>query len=267
MPSKAEILKLVKENDVEFIRLWFTDLNGILKSFSIGKEELEGALEQGMGFDGSSITGFQDIEESDMIAMPDPDTFRLLPWRPREHQAVGRMFCDVLKPEGNRLSGYWDFCGLAGGLVELVIYRVVQGACGAPLVPLAQAIVLNSYPQEKHGFATKFGLSNLTVVVDYNDMQISGRAHDIMPVNIRENYLSDGWAVREIDGHDVEQIEKTLKSVPFEKGKPSFVIARTVKGRGVKYMENTVASHYRCVPDDKLAEVYEELGVADAFPV
>ncbi len=104
MPSKEEILKLVKDNDVEFIRLWFTDINGILKSFSIGKDELEGALTQGMGFDGSSITGFQDIEESDMIAMPDPNTFAILPWRPEE-KAVARMICDVLQPGGKPYEG------------------------------------------------------------------------------------------------------------------------------------------------------------------
>lgn len=104
MPSKEEILKLVKDNDVEFIRLWFTDLNGILKSFAIGKDELEGALEQGMGFDGSSITGFQAIEESDMIAMPDPNTFAILPWRP-EQKAVARMICDVLQPGGKPYEG------------------------------------------------------------------------------------------------------------------------------------------------------------------
>ncbi len=104
MPSKDEILKLVKDNDVEFIRLWFTDINGILKSFSIGKEELEGALTQGMGFDGSSITGFQDIEESDMIAMPDPNTFAILPWRPEE-KAVARMICDILQPGGKPYEG------------------------------------------------------------------------------------------------------------------------------------------------------------------
>ncbi|OGC04884.1 glutamine synthetase [candidate division WOR-1 bacterium RIFOXYA12_FULL_43_27] len=104
MPSKEEIMKLVADNDVEFIRLWFTDVNGILKSFSIGKEELEGALTDGMGFDGSSITGFQDIEESDMIAMPDPNTFQILPWRPQE-KAVARMICDILQPGGKPYEG------------------------------------------------------------------------------------------------------------------------------------------------------------------
>jgi len=104
MSPKEKILEQVIENDVEFIRLWFTDINGILKSFAITQDELENALNQGMGFDGSSITGFQDIEESDMIAMPDPDTFVIIPWRPQEI-AVGRMICDVLQPGGNPYEG------------------------------------------------------------------------------------------------------------------------------------------------------------------
>ena len=95
---KKDVLKLVKENDVKFIRLWFTDILGQVKSFSITDCELEKALDQGMGFDGSSITGYQAIEESDMIAMPDPNTFALLPWRPKE-KAVARMICDVLQPD------------------------------------------------------------------------------------------------------------------------------------------------------------------------
>jgi glutamine synthetase len=103
--SKEYVLKTAKENDVKFIRLWFTDILGILKSFAITVEELEGALEEGMGFDGSSIEGFARIDESDMVAMPDPDTFQILPWRPREHNAVARMFADVLKPGGEPFEG------------------------------------------------------------------------------------------------------------------------------------------------------------------
>lgn len=104
MVTKEDIIKQVKDNDVEFIRLWFTDINGILKSFAITKDELENALNQGMGFDGSSITGFQDIEESDMIAKPDLNTFAILPWRPEE-KAVARMICDIYQPEGNPYEG------------------------------------------------------------------------------------------------------------------------------------------------------------------
>jgi len=104
MLGKDEVIKQVQDKDVEFIRLWFTDINGILKSFAITNEELENALERGMGFDGSSITGFQDIEESDMIAMPDPETFAILPWRPQE-KSVARMICDILKPNGQPYEG------------------------------------------------------------------------------------------------------------------------------------------------------------------
>jgi glutamine synthetase len=99
------ILKTAKEHDVKFLRLWFTDILGILKNFAITVEELEGALEEGMGFDGSSIQGFARIDESDMVALPDPETFRLLPWRPREHRAVARMFCDILRPGGEPFEG------------------------------------------------------------------------------------------------------------------------------------------------------------------
>src|SRR5215211_6968433 len=100
----SEVLKRVKDEDVEFVRFWFTDIFGQLKSFAIGKDELEDAFADGMGFDGSSITGFNRIEESDMIAMPDPSTFKLLPWRGADHK-VGRMFCDVLKPGGEPYEG------------------------------------------------------------------------------------------------------------------------------------------------------------------
>ena len=103
--SKEYVLRMAKEHDVKFIRLWFTDILGFLKSFSITVEELEGALEEGMGFDGSSIEGFARIDESDMVALPDPDTFCLVPWRPREHNAVARMFCDILKPGGEIFEG------------------------------------------------------------------------------------------------------------------------------------------------------------------
>src|SRR5260370_22124914 len=104
-PTTAEDVKaLVEERDIRFLRLWFTDILGQLKSFSINAAELDDAFEAGMGFDGSSITGFNAIEESDMIAMPDPSTFAVLPWRPEE-QGVGRMFCDVLTPERTPYEG------------------------------------------------------------------------------------------------------------------------------------------------------------------
>ena len=103
--TAADVAQLVKDADVRFVRLWFTDVLGQLKSFSINASELEDAFEGGMGFDGSSITGFNPIEESDMIAMPDPSTFALIPWRPVGENAVARMFCDIQVPGGEPYEG------------------------------------------------------------------------------------------------------------------------------------------------------------------
>ncbi len=98
------VLQTCKDQDIKFIRLWFTDILGSLKSFAITVEELEQAMQEGVGFDGSSIEGFARIDESDMVAMPDATTFQLLPWRPRE-RGVARMFCDVLMPDGSPFEG------------------------------------------------------------------------------------------------------------------------------------------------------------------
>jgi glutamine synthetase len=98
------VLQTCKDQDIKFIRLWFTDILGFLKSFAITVEELEQALEEGMGFDGSSIEGFARIDESDMLALPDPTTFSALPWRPRE-RGVARMFCDIFHPDGTPFEG------------------------------------------------------------------------------------------------------------------------------------------------------------------
>ncbi|HDM36058.1 MAG TPA: type I glutamate--ammonia ligase [Candidatus Syntrophoarchaeum butanivorans] len=99
-----EVFKEIEEKNIRFIQLWFTDILGQLKSFAIHVDELEGAFAEGMGFDGSSIEGFARIDESDMLAKPDPATFQALPWRPRE-KGVARMFCDILQPDGSHYEG------------------------------------------------------------------------------------------------------------------------------------------------------------------
>jgi glutamine synthetase len=106
MPSfdKDYVIKTVEERGVRFIRFWFTDVLGQLKSFAIADTELEGAFDEGMGFDGSSIDGFTRIEESDMVAFPDASTFQMLPWRPDE-QSVARVFCDITLPDGQPFDG------------------------------------------------------------------------------------------------------------------------------------------------------------------
>src|SRR5438067_9367933 len=104
-PKTADDVKaIVAERDIRFVRFWFTDILGQLKSFSINAAELDDAFEGGMGFDGSSITGFNAIEESDMIAMPDASTFAVLPWRP-EDRGVGRIFCDIVTPSREPYEG------------------------------------------------------------------------------------------------------------------------------------------------------------------
>jgi glutamine synthetase len=100
--ERTRVLREVDERGVKYIHLWFTDIEGHLKSFSITPAELEGALDDGMGFDGSSITGFNAIEESDMVAIPDPRTFQLMP---NGGTAVGRMICDVVTPDGRPYDG------------------------------------------------------------------------------------------------------------------------------------------------------------------
>jgi len=97
---KQDVIKAIKDQKIEFIHLWFTDVLGFLKSFTIDVEELELAMTEGMGFDGSSIQGFARIQESDMIAMPDATTLQILPWR-QKGALVATMFCDILRPDGS----------------------------------------------------------------------------------------------------------------------------------------------------------------------
>lgn len=102
--QKEYVLSTVKERGIRFVRLWFTDVQGFLKSFAITPAELELALDEGMSFDGSSIDGFSRTHESDMLAKPDPTTFQILPWRNGD-AGVARMFCDIVTPDGEPFQG------------------------------------------------------------------------------------------------------------------------------------------------------------------
>jgi glutamine synthetase len=102
--TQQHVIQACRDHDVKFIRLWFTDILGMLKSVAITIEELEHALSDGVSFDGSAIEGFARHDETDMVAVPDTSTFQILPWRPRE-QAVARMFCDVQVPGGEAFPG------------------------------------------------------------------------------------------------------------------------------------------------------------------
>ena len=111
-------------------------------------------------------------------------------------------------------------------------------------------------------FAAQQSFDNLTAIVDYNRIQALGESPNVINLEPFAKTVEDfGWAVKEIDGHNLEEIISALSGLPFEKGKPSFVIAKTVKCKGISSMENTVSSHYSCVDDDDLDKVYAELGV------
>lgn len=100
--QKEFVLRTLEERDIRFVRLWFTDVLGYLKSVAIAPAELEGAFEEGIGFDGSAIEGFARVSEADMVARPDPSTFQVLPWSSSKgHQHSARMFCDITMPEGS----------------------------------------------------------------------------------------------------------------------------------------------------------------------
>ena len=94
------VLRTLEERDIRFVRLWFTDVLGFLKSVAVAPAELEAAFSEGIGFDGSAIEGFARVSESDMLAKPDPSTFQVLPWR-AENPGTARMFCDILTPDGS----------------------------------------------------------------------------------------------------------------------------------------------------------------------
>ena len=99
-----DVRTAVKKKCIRFIQFWFTDVLGMLKSFSLTPSRLDQGLREGIGFDGSSIEGFARIHESDMIAKPDPCSFQLLPWI-KEDGPVARMFCDILNPDGTPYEG------------------------------------------------------------------------------------------------------------------------------------------------------------------
>ncbi|MDM7938984.1 MAG: glutamine synthetase family protein [Methanothrix sp.] len=102
--TKDDVFEAIDKYNVRFVRFWFTDILGFPKSFAVNTNELEGAFSEGMGFDGSSIEGFAQIHESDMVFKPDPSTFKIIPWRQQEN-AVARMFGDILNPDGSPYEG------------------------------------------------------------------------------------------------------------------------------------------------------------------
>ncbi len=185
-----DVFKAVKDQNVSFIQLWFTDVLGMLKSFSIRPSELEEAMTEGMGFDGSSIEGFSRIEESDMIAKPDPTTFQLLPWRPGD-APVARMFCDVLQPDGSPYPGDPRY------VLRRVLSKAAEKGYTSYLGPELEYFYFanNKCPEvlDKGGYfdappldvgndlrrQTIFALENLGIRVEYSHHEVADSQHEI----------------------------------------------------------------------------------------
>ena len=184
------VVRMARENDVKFIRLWFTDILGHLKGFAITVEDLEDAIEQGVGFDGAAIEGFARIDESDMRAFPDPTTFTLLPWRPRQN-AVARMFCDIRTPQGDpfigdprfalkrnleRLatSGYTYYVG-----PELEFFYLKDSDSAEPLDQQGYYDQISSYPSADLRRDTVLNLADMGIPVKYSHHEGAPSQHEI----------------------------------------------------------------------------------------
>ncbi len=188
--DEKDVLKIVKEKNVSFVQFWFTDVLGLLKSFQITPSELEEGLYEGMGFDGSSIEGFARIEESDMIAKPDPKTFQFIPWRPSD-RPVARVFCDILQPDGSPYDGdaryilkkvlkkaadqgYTMYVG-----PELEYFYFENDKCPTPL---DQAGYFDTSPADKGSALrreTIFALQSMGIRIEYSHHEVAPSQHEI----------------------------------------------------------------------------------------
>ena len=229
--ARQYVLSSARENDVKFIRLWFADILGNLKGFAITEAELEGALEHGMAFDGSAIEGFARRAESDMIAMPDPTTFSILPWRPRKN-AVARMFCDLRLPSGE------PFEGDPRHVLKLALERAAQRGYEFQVGPEMEHFYLKSaedpQPIDSGGYfdlttpmdtasdlrrETVLTLEEMGIPVEYSHHEVANGQHEIDlrhtdALTMADTVMTYRQVVKEVAmGHDVYA---TFMPKPFE---------------------------------------------------
>ncbi len=177
------VLRTIEERDIRFVRLWFTDVLGQLKSVAVAPAELEGAFAEGLGFDGSAIEGFTRVYESDMLAQPDPATFQILPWR-GDAQGTARLLCDIRMPDGSpsfadprhvlkrALSRAADqgFTFYTHPEIEFYLFRE-QPAAGVAPVPIDSSGYFDHTPQgDEHDFrrATILTLEAMGISVEFS---------------------------------------------------------------------------------------------------
>jgi len=188
--TKQDVIRLVKKHKIKFIRLWFTDVLGFLKGFTITVDELKRALNDGMGFDGSSIEGFARIEESDMTARPDISTFALLPWESRE-RPVARMFCDIYTSDGKPFSGdpryilkknlarakRMGFTYYVGPELEYFYFNNPKNAIILDRGGYFDLTPLDIAQEVRH--QTVEILENLGIIVEYSHHEVASSQHEI----------------------------------------------------------------------------------------
>jgi glutamine synthetase len=212
--EREYVVRSARDNDVKFIRLWFTDILGNLKGFAINVDDLEDAIERGVGFDGSAIEGFARIDESDMRAFPDPTTFAILPWRPRQN-AVARIFCDVCTPRGEpflgdprtalkrnleRLArlGYTYYVG-----PELEFFYLKDALDPTPLDRLGYYDQQSSQPSADLRRDTVLNLSEMGVPVKYSHHEGAHSQHEIDlqytdALTMADNVMTAKLAIKEL---------------------------------------------------------------------
>ncbi len=245
----------------------------------------------GSGHPGGSMSSIEMYLTLFFFANVDPKNPRN-PNRDRIIISHGHTSPGVYSALGN--LGFFDidkaisYFRLAGSIFEGHVERYVPGVewstgnlgqglsagCGMALSARLQKrnfhvfVVMGDGEQQKgqiseaRRFAVKYNLSNLTVLIDYNKLQLSGPLSSIMPQNIKENYLSDGWEVIEVDGHDFQDIYQGIRKA-ISDGKPTAILAHTVMGKGVSFMENKFEFHGRALKMDEFKRALEELGIED----
>ncbi len=152
--------------------------------------------------------------------------------------------------------------GLAAGCGMAVAARE-RGEDWMVFVAMSDGEQTKGQVGEARRFARKFNLGNLVGIIDYNDIQISGFVHEVMPQRIKENYEADGWKVWEVDGHDYQALYEAIREAIEDRENPGVVIARTVIGKGVSFMENKWEWHGKALPLDLYRKAMEELGLED----
>lgn len=206
-----KVIETVKEQDIKFIYLQFTDIHGIIKSFEINAKRIEDFMQDGENFDGSSITGYGAIEESDKVAIPDPTTFYVLPWR--QKNKVARVICDIYKPDGDRYEGDPRY------ILQRAVNEAKKHGYTYYCAPELEFFVLNKDTQET------FGLSDMRGYFDYDPYDINEMMRyriaeycDAMGIEIEALHHEVAFGQHEVDFRYDKAIETadntiTLKTI------------------------------------------------------